>query len=99
MGQAITIGVCLEEDITTRRVKDYLERSVLLRDVILAASAKGTLKIENMCATMNEFARKLPVLIAFAIDVGNSTWHFRYANSKFSIVATPNTFDCFKIFE
>ncbi len=43
---------------------------------------------------MNEFARKFPVLIAFAMEVGNSTWHFLNASSKFIIVAAPRTLDC-----
>jgi len=50
-----------------------IANGIPIKDVILVASVKGTLKIENVCATMNEFAQKFPVLIAFAIDVGNST--------------------------
>jgi hypothetical protein len=47
---------------------------------------------------MKELALKFPVLIAFAIEVGISTWHLK-ANSRFITIATPNTFDCFRTFE
>ncbi len=53
--------------------------------------------MEKVWATKSEFALKLPVLIAFAMVVGTSTWHHLIESSIFITIATPNAFDCFNI--
>jgi len=61
---------------------------------MFAASMYGTLKKEKEWATSREFARKYPVLIAFAMVVGTSTWQPRIKSSIFITMATPRAFDC-----